>query len=322
MNAVESPAVSIVVPARNEEENIGALMASLAALDFPRERLEILVVDHQSTDRTAEIARAAGAKVLQKTGGTISTARNFGAGRAAAEIVAFLDADCTVAADWLKRALPYFADPAVGAVGSYYVVPAEPATWVRAALQTQVAARPKSSEGKWVPAGNMLIRKQVFMQCGGFDETLMTCEDVDLCYRVAQQYRVVEDTAIRCLHHGEPKTLWQLFRKELWRGRDNLLGVVRHGLRWDELPSVVLPLYSVATLILLLASPAMTMFNSWGVAANVLWTACLFLLPAVAIAALTGARARALRYVPHLTLLYGVYFVARGLAPFYRWRYV
>ena len=322
MKTVESPAVSVVIPARNEEVNIGAVLTSLAALNFPRERLEILVVDHESTDRTAEIARAAGTKVLKKTGGTISSARNFGAGNAAAPIVAFLDADCTVAEDWLARAMPYFADRAVGMVGSYYVVPAEPATWVRAALQTQVAARPKASEGKWVPAGNMFVRKQAFMQCGGFDESLMTCEDVDLCYRVAQKYRVVEDTAIRCFHHGEPKTLWQLFRKELWRGRDNLLGVVRHGIRWDEIPSVVLPLYSVATLLLLLASPAITAFNSWGILANVLWAASLFLLPAVAIAALTGARAHALRYVPHLTLLYGVYFVARGIAPFYRWRYV
>src|SRR5689334_7738390 len=107
--------VSIVIPARNEEENVGALLESLAALNFPREKLEIIVVEHESTDRTGEIARAYGAKVVVKTGGTISSARNFGVCHAGAPIVAFLDADCTVSEDWLERALPYFTDARVGA---------------------------------------------------------------------------------------------------------------------------------------------------------------------------------------------------------------
>lgn len=317
----DTVAVSIVIPARNEEENLGALLASLAALDFPHDRLEVIVIDHESTDRTGEIAHGAGAKVLPKKGGTISSARNFGASSAAAPIVAFLDADCTVAEDWLKCALPYFDDPKVGAVGSYYVVPLEPSTWVRRVLRAQTEARPKSSEGKWVPAGNMLIRKDVYRECGGFDESLATCEDVDLCYRVAQNYRVVEDTKIRCFHHGEPKTLRQIFRKELWRGRDNFLGAFRHGFRWDELPSLVLPMYTVATLGLFLTSPLFGVFNDWGVW-PVLGAAVLFVLPPVAIAALTSARAGNMRYVPQLALVYGVYFLARGLAPFHRWRYV
>jgi glycosyltransferase involved in cell wall biosynthesis len=321
VNLDNGVAVSIVIPARDEEENLSALLASLASLDFPRERLEIIVVDHESTDRTGEIARSAGARVLLKTGGTISSARNFGASRAAAQILAFLDADCTVAEDWLERALGYFADTKVGIVGSYYVVPLEPSTWVRRVLQAQTVARPRSSEGKWVPAGNMLIRKKVYWECGGFDESLVTCEDVDLCYRVAQKYRVIEDTAIRCFHHGEPKTLRQVFRKELWRGRDNLLGVLRHGLRWDEVPSLVLPLYAVVTLGLFLSSPLLGALTHWG-AWTVLGAGGLFLLPLVLLAALTGIRAGDVRCVPQLTLLFGVYFLARGLAPFYRWRYV
>jgi glycosyltransferase involved in cell wall biosynthesis len=314
-------AVSIVIPARNEEENVGALLESLAALNFPREKLEIILVNHESTDRTGDIARAYGAKVVMKKGGTISSARNLGVSHARAPIVAFLDADCTVSKDWLERALPYFIDPRVGAVGSYYVVPLEPSTWVRRVLHVQTAARPTMSEGKWVPAGNMLVRKTVCRECGGFDESLVTCEDVDLCYRVAQKYRVIEDTMIRCFHHGEPKNLRQVFRKELWRGRDNLLGVFRHGFRVDEIPSIVLPIYSVATLVLFFATCLLGAFND-----SSIWLAIgagvLFLLPLIAGAALTGIRAGDISYIPHLTVLYGVYFLARGLAPFYRWRYV
>ena len=163
--------------------------------------------------------------------------------------------------------------------------------------------------------GQHVDSKRRLWECSGFDESLATCEDVDLCYRVAQNYRVVEDTKIRCFHHGEPKTLRQVFRKELWRGRDNFLGVFRHGFRWDELPSLVLPMYTVATLGLFLTSPLFGVFNDWG-AWPVLGAAALFVLPPVAIAALTGARAGNMRYVPQLALVYGVYFLARGLRHF------
>jgi len=167
----------------------------------------------------------------------------------------------------------------------------------------------------------MLVRKKIYWECGGFDESLVTCEDVDLCYRIAQKYRVIEDTMIRCFHHGEPKTLQQVFRKELWRGRDNLLGIFRHGFHLDEMPSIVLPLYTVATFVLLLASSLLAAFTDSSV-----WLALaagsLFSLPLIGIAALTGIRAGDIRYIPHLTVLYGAYFLARGLAPFYRWRYV
>jgi hypothetical protein len=86
-------------------------------------------------------------------------------------------------------------------------------------------------------------------------------------------------------------------------------------------PSVLLPLYTVATFVLLLTSPLLGAFKDWG-AWPVLGAAGLFLLPLMAVAGLTGARAGHMGYVPQLTLLYGVHFLARGLAPFYRWRYV
>jgi glycosyltransferase involved in cell wall biosynthesis len=314
--------VSIIIPARDEQEHLGALLASLAMLNFPREQLEIIVVDHESRDRTADIALHAGARVFKKTGGTVSGARNLGATKATGKILAFLDADCTVAEDWLDLALPYFTEQSVGIVGSYYTIPGDPSSWLRDVLRKQTEARPKKSEGKWVPAGNMLIRREVFWEFDGFDELLTTCEDVDLCSRVAQKYRVLEDTAIRCLHHGEPRTLWQLFRKELWRGRDNFLGVLRHGLQWGEIPSLVLPIYSVVSLAAFLLSLIIAALRFSDTLPAILLAAILFLLPLLAVASLTALRSGHSRYILHFTVLYAVYFLARGIAPFYRWRYV
>src|SRR5512143_3406751 len=56
-NRTQRPSVSIIIAARNEEENIGRCLRSMCNLTYPREKLEILVVDDRSTDRTGEIVR-------------------------------------------------------------------------------------------------------------------------------------------------------------------------------------------------------------------------------------------------------------------------
>src|ERR1041384_584686 len=311
--------VSVVIPARNEEIHVGDLLASLEALDFSREHLEIIVVNHDSNDGTSAIARKAGARVVDKHGGSIASARNAGARQAAGDVIAFIDADCTVAKDWLNVALPHFSDPRVGAVGrSWPLVPAEPSTWARSILRKQAEIQAGSSRGRWLSSGNMLVRRHVFFEVGEFDEALGTCEDVDLSYRIASKYLIIEDLKIRWWHHGEPRTFWQLFRKELWRGRDGLLGVARHGFRLDEMPTLILPLYFLLTLALFLSSLLVVSFGRWQLPLATCAGAAFF-IPLFLLAAFRSLRTGGLRYVGHFTVFYAVYFLARGFSPFYAW---
>src|SRR5262245_48925925 len=127
--------ISIIVPARNEEKALGDLLASLQAQKAPNVAIEIIVVDHESTDDTKRVALQGGARVVTKRGGTISSVRNLGASVATGDILAFVDSDCTVAEDWLAAALPHLREPSVGVVGSYYLMPPHPPTWVRRVLQ-------------------------------------------------------------------------------------------------------------------------------------------------------------------------------------------
>lgn len=314
------PRVSVIVPAHNEAEHLPALFQSLASLAFPAEQMEVIVVDHESTDDTAEIAERAGATVIRKHGGTISSVRNAGAKAARGEILAFLDADCTVDEEWLMRALPHFEDSGVGAVGSYHLVPSHPPTWVRRTLQKQIEARPRIVQATWLPSGNMFVRRIAFWECGGFDETLLTCEDVDLCYRLARRYKIVADSRIRCWHHGEPKTLWEVFRKELWRGRDNFTGAFRHGLSSSELPSLLLPIYVVGAVLSVLASLPLWVVDPqaarwWFVGSIAALTG-----PLLAVSLLLSAKAESLKYVFPFIVYFLVYFLARGLGPIYTWR--
>jgi glycosyltransferase involved in cell wall biosynthesis len=99
-------AYSVIIPAYNEENylprTLDALQAAMAAIDRPG---EIIVVENNSSDATAEIARRRGARVVFEKINQISRARNAGAAHARAEYLLFVDADTLISAELLGRAL-------------------------------------------------------------------------------------------------------------------------------------------------------------------------------------------------------------------------
>jgi cellulose synthase/poly-beta-1,6-N-acetylglucosamine synthase-like glycosyltransferase len=115
--AEDLPTVSLIVPAYDEEDVIAAKVANALALDYPRERLQLIVASDGSTDATAERARAAGAGlVLELPPGGKVAALNAAAEQAAGEVLAFSDANCVWARDALRRLVAPFADRGVGYV--------------------------------------------------------------------------------------------------------------------------------------------------------------------------------------------------------------
>jgi cellulose synthase/poly-beta-1,6-N-acetylglucosamine synthase-like glycosyltransferase len=113
----ELPSVSLVVAAYDEEAAIGEKVENALSLDYPRERLELIVASDGSSDRTAELARAAGADlVLDLPRGGKARAQDAAVERASGEIVAFSDANSLWAADALRLLLVPLADSGVGYV--------------------------------------------------------------------------------------------------------------------------------------------------------------------------------------------------------------
>jgi cellulose synthase/poly-beta-1,6-N-acetylglucosamine synthase-like glycosyltransferase len=111
--------VCIIVPCFNEEHTVGKTLDSLLALDYPKKKLEIIVVDDGSTDNTFKIAKKyekRGVRVMKKPNGGKYTALNYALKRTDAVYVGALDADSFVDKQALKRILPYFANPIVMAV--------------------------------------------------------------------------------------------------------------------------------------------------------------------------------------------------------------
>lgn len=113
--ARELPAVSLIVAAYDEEGVIAGKVANALALDYPRERLEIIVASDGSTDATVERARTAGADlVLELPRGGKSRAQNAAVERASGAILAFSDANSAWHPDALRRLVEAFADPRAG----------------------------------------------------------------------------------------------------------------------------------------------------------------------------------------------------------------
>jgi cellulose synthase/poly-beta-1,6-N-acetylglucosamine synthase-like glycosyltransferase len=111
----EPPLVSLIVAAYDEEDVIAGKVANALALDWPRDRFEVIVASDGSTDATAERARAAGADlVLDLPRGGKIAAQNAATERASGEILAFSDANSAWAPDALRHLVEPFADPAVG----------------------------------------------------------------------------------------------------------------------------------------------------------------------------------------------------------------
>jgi cellulose synthase/poly-beta-1,6-N-acetylglucosamine synthase-like glycosyltransferase len=114
----EWPRISISVPAYNEEAQIEGLIESLLALDYPRDRMQILVVSDGSTDRTDEIVRAYagdGIELLRvEDRGGKTKAENAAAPHLTGDVIVNTDASIRIAPDALRPLLAAFADPEVG----------------------------------------------------------------------------------------------------------------------------------------------------------------------------------------------------------------
>ena len=255
-NSYIKPTVSIIIPVKNEEKNINLCLDGISNLEYSSDKLEVIIVDNGSTDNTRKIARKRGVKVFEMNEGTIASLRNLGVEKSKGEFIGFIDADVIVDRYWLVNALQYFNDENVVCVGSSPDIPDNP-TWVESARYLNVIARPDMAETKWITSMNMLIRKSVFKEVNGFSEGLITCEDVDLGYRIGnlkRGYKIIRDKRIRAIHIGEAKTLLQLLKKERWRATSNYAGVMYHGIILDELPSLIAPLFnSIVFIVVIIA---------------------------------------------------------------------
>ena len=307
---------SIIIPAKNEAENIKLCLQSIAEVTYSADKYEILLIDNGSIDSTVSIAESFGVDVFIKPELTISGLRNFAAARAQGKILAFLDADCTVFPDWLNTASHWLDREDVGCFGSPPEVPSG-GTWVQKSWFIVRGKIGIIEEVDWLESMNMFVRKDIFEIVNGFDENLQTCEDYDLSLRLKAHGRIVSDHRIRAVHHGEASTLSHYYRKESWRGQSNLTGLLQHGFHWRELPSLLVPIIYLLCFVLTFLFGIMLLVGVEFVTVYsfVIWL-LLWQIPILFVAFYKGSTSSSRSLKFGLYLLLNIYFLARARAMF------
>jgi glycosyltransferase involved in cell wall biosynthesis len=190
MKAQDRVTISVIVPAFRAEKLLPKVLAPLMAMQARGEVDEVIVVDDQSPDATAKVAKEMGARVLvtPQNGGP-GVARNLAAEVAKAEVLWFVDSDVIAWDDGAVKLAAQFADPSVAAVfGSYDTTPAG-ASWfsryknLMHSYYHQIARR----EAKTFWAGCGAVRADMFRKIGGFDVAtyrVPSIEDIELGYRI------------------------------------------------------------------------------------------------------------------------------------------
>lgn len=177
------PFISVIVAARNEEKNIGDCIESLVKIDYPRNKLEIIIMNDRSTDKTGEIVKSylssnSGLVYMEaveiqgrlkgKTGALVQAIK-----KSRGEIIFTTDADCIVKPSWLKEMVKYY-DENTGVVNSYTIIEPENIYWGFQSydwlyLLTIASGADGINNQLSCVGNNMSYRRKAYDEAGGYE---------------------------------------------------------------------------------------------------------------------------------------------------------
>jgi cellulose synthase/poly-beta-1,6-N-acetylglucosamine synthase-like glycosyltransferase len=247
--------VSVIIAARNEEQNIRRCLDAVACLRYPQELLEVILVNDRSTDATAAIVQEYAARcpflklfnALPATGllHGKSNALSQGFAIATGDIIMMTDADCAVPPGWVDDTVKYFTDDAVGIVPGFTAIRAKR---LFEAMQTldwfalfSVAAGANRIGFPVTAVGNNLsVRRKAYDAVGGYEGIPFSItEDYALFHAVVSStpYKAVFPLDPEMLVVSEPCTTWRDLYNQRKRwftgGRDmNVQSIALFAVAW------------------------------------------------------------------------------------------
>ena len=260
MGAAESaPKVSIIVASRDNESTIAECLQAIFDQDYPKDALEVLVIDGCSIDDTVKIAQGFPAKVISVPLNA-AAAYNLAQKTAQHDILGFVDSDAKVEPTWLKKLVVHLDEPNVAGVSGAIETWNVDNPWAKS-IGYELKNR-YSRIGKYtgrIATMNLLLKKDAIAKAGGWDESLPSQYDTDFGFRLNKlNYKIAYEPAAKCYHFNRP-TLKAYWRQQLQYGKNTLKLYFKHGrlAKGDEITDVGMNIQPV----LLLAVVALFIFG-------------------------------------------------------------
>ena len=234
------PKVSIIVASYNSADTIEECLKSILALDYPSGYVEVIVMDGVSKDATVKIAEQFSIKVISIRLNA-PAAYNYAQKIASHPILGFIDADAKVERDWLKKLAPHLSEPQVAGVSGSIETWNHDNLWARS-IGYELKNRYRRI-GKYtgrIATMNLLLKKSVVEEAGGWDEKLPSQYDTDFGFRMsAKGYKIAYEPTAVCYHFNRP-TLKAYYRQQLQYGKNTLKLYFKHGhlAKGDEITDV------------------------------------------------------------------------------------
>jgi GT2 family glycosyltransferase len=220
------PSISIVIPTYSRPDQLADCLRSLSGLDYPRDHLEVIVVDDGgATPLDAIVApfrsNLALSLVRQSNAGP-AAARNTGAELARGEYLGFTDDDCLPEPGWLTEIVRVLSRAPESMVGGTTVNAAPNLCSATSQLIVDVVYRYYNANplrARFVASNNMVVPARGFQEIGGFDPGFRTAEDRDLCDRWLQRGKRIIHTPSARVRHIRPMDAWAFCRQHFGYGR-------------------------------------------------------------------------------------------------------
>lgn len=182
------PKISIIVPNYNGSATIKLCIESLLSLNYPKEKLEIIIVDNNSTDNSRTIISSYPVKLLlEKDTQSSYAARNKGVKEARGDVIALTDVDCIVDKDWLINSIKYLSEEDIGGIAGE-ILNFKPNTLVEEyQVYSNAVSQRRAYQHPYLPfaqTANAIYKRIVFEKIGEFEPHWISGGDVDFSWRM------------------------------------------------------------------------------------------------------------------------------------------
>ena len=252
------PQISIIITTFNNQQTIDECLKSIFKLDYPKNLLEVILIDGASKDKTVEIAEKHPIKIISKPLNA-PAAYNLALKHVKSKIVGFIDSDAKVDPNWLKILITDIEDPEVAGISGSIETWNKENKWARCIgydLKNRYNRIKKSVIR--VATMNLLLKKDIIEDIGGFDENLSSQYDTDLGFRITNKgYKILLNSRAKC-HHFNRSDLGSYFKQQLQYGKNTLRLYFKHNklIKGDEITDIGMnlqpPLFLSSILLFLL----------------------------------------------------------------------